>query len=412
MLGILESQATEKLIELAASTYRIEGIELDTCKLVARTAIARLLVTQSPTEENMSGYHQLMWKTLRQVLWDVTPEEIPSWLEQNQLYVLLAGDREQIDPQAVLRQAKENAYRHRTPESHRLVVFVLVKVLGITPDEAPRKIGQVTFKEHGLGGWLQVFFHSSPFDAIKFAFPEKRFLGHHMVRAPRNYWNLERAVESLQNALRETGRPPEEYPKLLTRSFFENAGLFSPLTSLFGRDRFAYLNQAFPNRYHPWEFAKTPKGYFDLKENVIRATRWLVEEKLGIPMLTLTAGEIWDRRLETTLTRRAFSEHGLEAIIKAYGSPEPILRLVYPDKFLPWSFCTQGKWVGSEGRVTAALATMWLLDEHLEISPLSPLVTPSLFRKYGLAGMLSSKNVGLSLRELLRSAYPELASEL
>ena len=233
-----------------------------------------------------------------------------------------------------------------------------------------------------------------------------------MAMVPRHYWSgrygKTRAVKALQWALKTTGHPLEEYPRLMTRRFFEEFKLTQPLVTQFQSNRFAFLDAAFPGKFRAWQFNSTPRGYFSSKENVVGAVRWLVEERLLIPLSSMTKVEIWDQKIAHKVTTAVFTRHGLGGLVQQYRSPESLLRLAYPDQFFPWSFrsCAKGKWIGKEGKKLAAQATRWLLDEYLMLDPDDPAVKPKIFLKNGLGGMLKIC-FKTDVRAAVLNAYPE-----
>ena len=170
------------------------------------------------------------------------------------------------------------------------------------------------------------------------------------------------------------------------------------------------MDAAFPGKYHPWEFSITPRGYFDSLENQIKAVKWLVEEKLGYNMPNLSVFDVWEQKIALKITKETFSEYGLREIVATHFSPEPVLRMVYPDKFLPWSFPSKPKWKGEKGRLLAAEATRWVVEELAGLSPSSPNLGWKFFVKNGLRGMITAKTLGFnsSPKAALTNAYPNL----
>lgn len=320
-------------------------------------------------------------------------------------------------PEGVIKLLKTDALQHPNCTSRRVAVMqAIVTIEGLKLADLPSIMNYAFFVRRRVTGWLWAFYGNSPFRAINEAFPE-RFLPHHMARAPMRHWSgrggRERAIAALKEALSATGHPTELYPKILTERFFEEFKLTSPLQKLFGT-HFAYLDAAFPDRFRPWELPVTPRGFFDEPGNVVDATRWLVEEKLGILLSKMTIHTTWAERVADRVTKDVFAANGLREIMATYKSPEPVMRMAYPSKFLPWSFQRKGKWNGTEGRQLAARATRWLFDEHLKLSPLDERVSCETFRKNGLWGMLTAKGLGFNTSPVaaLRNAYPELASRL
>jgi hypothetical protein len=320
-------------------------------------------------------------------------------------------------PEGVIKLLKTDALQHPNSSSRRVAVLhAVVAAEDLKLTELPSTMNYAFFVHRKLTGWLWAFYGNSPFRAINEAFPE-RFLPHHMARAPIRHWSghggRDRAIAALKEALSATGHPTEFYPKILTERFFEEFKLTCPLQKLFGT-HFAFLDAAFPDRFQPWELPVTPRGFFDKRDNVIAATRWLVEEKLRIPLSKMTVHTAWAERVADRVTKEVFAAHGLREIMATYKSPEPVMRLTYPSTFLPWSFQRKGKWNGTDGRQLAARATRWLFDEHLKLTPFDERVSCETFRRNGLWGMLTAKGLGFNTSPVaaLRNAYPELASQL
>lgn len=314
------------------------------------------------------------------------------------------------------RMARDSLRQRQSAEHKRAVIWALVRLIGLELPAVPKRINYQTFIRHGLGGWLWGFFNNSPFRALNFAYPGK-FLAHHMKQSPMRYWSgrggRDRAASVLRTALESTGYDPRHYPKLMTTAFLREFKLTAPLWTLFGSCH-AYLDAAYPGRYRPWELAVTPAGFFDRKANVIAAVRWMVEERMQIPMSHLDRSAVWDRNIARLITKEAFSEHGLRAVIARYVTPQRVLRMVYPNKWFPWSFDEKQKWSGPKGRRLAAAATRWLIEDHLGIKPISTKITNETFRQNGFSGMMTSRKLGFncSTAAILKNAYPHLATEI
>lgn len=318
-------------------------------------------------------------------------------------------------PAGTLKAMKTDALRHPKLTDRRIAVLhAVVAMEGLKIADLPVKMDYAFFVKRALTGWLWAYYGNSPFRAINEAYPG-HFLPYHMARAPMRYWSgrggRERAIAALKEALAATGHPEEVYPKLMTERFFEEFKLTSPLQKLF-RSHFAFLDAAYPDRFKPWELPVTLKGYFDDKNNVVAATRWLVEEKLGIKLSKMSIDEVWEARVADRVTKEVFAANSLREIMASYKSPEPVMRMTFPDKFLDWSFQRKGKWNGEQGRRLAARATRWLFDEHLKMSPLDERISCETFRKNGLWGMLTAKGLAFNSSPVaaLKNAFPELKS--
>ncbi len=322
--------------------------------------------------------------------------------------------------QEILMELKKHALQERSRKSIQGVVLFLVHMLDINKEQIPQKLSFETFRKFGLQYYLWIFFNNSPYRAVNYAYP-KQFLPYEMKRVPNGYWGSgekliwgrKRAVKALKKALESTNYSPELYPKVATYQFFTEMRLTFPLNKFFNWSQYDYLDATFPGKYKPWEMNVSSSGFFKKKENVIAATRWLVEEKMNFPMEELTVCDVWEMGVAKKVTKEIFSFYGLRGLLKQYNnSPGKILTDVYPDKFLPWSFPSKLKWKGKEGKELAAKATRWVIEEYVGVSPLSYDLGYRFFVENGLHGMITSRSLGFnsSPKAALINAYPHLKS--
>lgn len=440
MPSLLELKEVEKLIELVASEYRGSVGRYEDYLHEGRVIAWEFILEHGVTKDNLSDFIDKIgaevargikrvkgvdtFGSMREVsldatfgpdtdgtLKDVIPSDDATPLENLLRTEILEQDVEATPK--LLKELARRSFKERTNESKQVVIYLLVKLLGLKEEEAPKKINYQTFVDFGLQGWLWIFFNNSPFRALNCAYLGK-FLPHHMARAPNKYWSgrggRSRAVKVLRSILEETGVDPEQYPKLITQRFLEEFKITTPLLKIF-KTHYGYLNAVYPGRYHPWEMPYTTPNFFEKKTNVIRAVQWLVEEKLHYPIPILTVKEIWRQRIAQKITKEVFSRYGLREVMAKYHSPEPVLRMVYPGKFLDWSFQTKGKWKGEEGKKLAARATRWLVEDYLKLHPTSATLGWNMFIKNGFHGLITSRALGFnsSPRAALRNAYPEYA---
>lgn len=441
MPSLLELKEVEKLIETVASQYGAPSGRYEDYLHEGRVIAWEFILEYGVTKENLSEFSDKLaaevskgikrvkgvdtYGSMKEVSLDATfgPDndgtlkDIIASSEATPLDQLLRTEILQQDVEvtpSLLKHLARRSVKERTEESKQVVVYLLVKLLGIAEDEVPKKIRYTTFVDYGLQSWLWIFFNNSAFRAINCAYPG-RFLPHHMTRAPMRYWGgrggRSRATKVLRSILEETGIDPEQYPKLVTQRFLIEFKITTPVLKLF-KTHYGYLNAAYPGRYHPWEMPYTTANFFEKKANVIKAVRWMVEEKLHYPIPYLTIKEIWRQRIAQKITKKVFSQYGLREIMATYQSPEPVLRMVYPGKFLDWSFQTKGKWKGEEGKKLAARATRWFVEEYLELHPTSADLTWNMFIRNGFHGLITSRALGFnsSPRAALRNAYPEYAN--
>ena len=320
----------------------------------------------------------------------------------------------------ILKKISRKALKDKDRKSKKAVIWFLVHILDIEKKEIPKKLEYKTFCIYGLQRYLWVFFNNSPYRAINYAYPNQ-FLPYEMLRVPNGYWGEKekkgwgkrRAIKALKKILEESEYHPDIYPKITTYKFFMENGLSYPLNKFFNWSQYDYLNAVFPKRYKPWEMSVSSKSLFNKKEDIILAVKWMVEEKMDIPMDQLTVYDVWERGLDKKITKEIFSFYGLRSLLSRYGnSPGNVLRDVYSEKFLPWSFPFKGKWKGEEGKNLAAQATRWVIEEYVGTSPLSFDIGYRFFIENGLHGMITSKNLGFnsSPKAALINAYPHLKS--
>jgi hypothetical protein len=428
MSQILERKI-DALARSVAATFSVPADFEERLRL-ARSAALEIVEAQSIAPANFEAASNFLWTSMGRALTGAPRAPArASTKRTEQAFAGLdafcrgrygedfAGLLEKRGSEELLNVLKKDALSHPRSSSRRVAVLhAVIRLEGLKVAQLPKAIDYGFFVKRALTGWLWAFYGNSPFRAINEAFPG-HFLPHHMARAPMRHWvgsgGRDRATAALREALAATGHPEDIYPKLMTERFLEEFKLTTPLQKLYG-NHFAYLDAAYPGRYRPWELPVTTRGFFDKADNAIAATRWLVEQMLSIPLSTMTMHQTWRERVADRVTKEAFNSHGLREIMAIYGSPEPVMRLAYPSKFVAWSFQRKGKWNGAEGRRLAARATRWLFDEHLKLSPLDERVSCETFRRNGLWGMLTAKGLGFNTSPLaaLRNAYPELTSQL
>lgn len=426
----------DDLVRSVAATFSAPGDFEDRVR-IGRLAVIDPIRKRGITDVNLAKHSDYLWTLCARAL---TRERVNPLVERPgvQRHIVPAAEsyasaldaacvrrygrsfdllRRRFGDRGLLERLQKDSLAHpRTTDRRIMVIWAVVAIRNIPIDAIPKRLKHSLFVDLGLTSWLWVMFNSSPYRAINAAYPGK-FRPRDMAHAPMRYWSgrggRRRAIEALREALASTGHPEAFYPKIATERFFEEFTLTSPLQKRFG-SHFAFLDAAFPKRFHPWEMSVTPRGFFDKKANVIAATRWLVEERLGISMTAMSARDVWCGRYADAVTKEVFVANGLSEVMATYKSPEPVMRIAFEGKFYPWSFQRKGKWKGIAGRRLAAEATRWLLDEYLEISPLDEGITCETFRQNGLWGMLTSQSLGFhtSPTAALRNAYPEFADQL
>jgi len=111
----------------------------------------------------------------------------------------------------------------------------------------PKNLAADVFKENGLGGMLTCRFNGSPYEAINFAYPGI-FKPWELKNVPRNFWNIDTAVESTRWMVEKKLGMTADSAKNITRSHFVECGLAGMLTVMYRHDFKEALRAAYPDK--------------------------------------------------------------------------------------------------------------------------------------------------------------------
>lgn len=156
----------------------------------------------------------------------------------------------------------------------------------------------------------------------------KEVLSAKRKRFPGGFWydgeiyNYETAKEIVTYLIEEKLKwNDEQLKKRLRVQTFREYKLYGMLGVLFHNSPYEAINNAYPGKFHEWDFEYAPKNYWNL-ETAKKATIWLVEEKLKMDR----------RKIRSCLSKRHFYENGIggmlsqvfnnnvcKAVINAYG---------------------------------------------------------------------------------------------
>ena len=129
-----------------------------------------------------------------------------------------------------------------------------------------------------------------------------------VFNCPRNYWNCDTGIIATRWLIEEKLQwNDDEVRQKLDKDIFTTNGLAGMLQQLFGGYPFKAINALYPGKYYPWELKKTANNYWT-KENGIKATKWLINEKLKIRNLTIDM-------LGTSIKVEDFHKNGLASMI-------------------------------------------------------------------------------------------------
>ncbi|MFO7876419.1 MAG: hypothetical protein R6U55_07570, partial [Desulfovermiculus sp.] len=114
--------------------------------------------------------------------------------------------------------------------------------------------------------------------------------------------------------------------------------------------------------FKPWQFVEEePLIWFQENRYEIasEATKWLVEERLGIPV----------EEIPKRISIREFHMNGLSKLLDLFNQNLfQVIDNAYPDRFKPWQFHEQADlWKAPDALETARQATEWLIEDRLKL---------------------------------------------
>lgn len=142
-----------------------------------------------------------------------------------------------------------------------------------------------------------------------------------LKKFPNGFWQQS---EAMDNAVVIIKYLIEDYLKLsdeelkeqLSANLFIDNGLRGMLKAL-NDSPYDAINLSYPNKFKAWEFKVVPQGFWDDEKNIIKATKWLIEDKLK-----LSNDELY------TINTKAFKTNGLGGLLSKFfnGSPKKAIQ--------------------------------------------------------------------------------------
>lgn len=204
---------------------------------------------------------------------------------------------------------------------------------------------QQMFKKYKLAALLN---HYSSYEIINIVYPNK-YQVWELASCPPNYWtkkeNIDLACKWFYKKLYEDNiiKADEEILNIKNySSLFKKYKLEGMFYTVFNSSHYKFWNYLFPNRWFEWEFWMTPKHYWELRENRLKALKELIEYKL-----CLTKSEIPEKLTYSFLAKnyRKFS-----AICDVYYNSNLYqwINECYPNTFTEKDFFNT---IGNDGTV-------------------------------------------------------------
>ncbi|MFZ2960832.1 MAG: ATPase, T2SS/T4P/T4SS family [Candidatus Ozemobacteraceae bacterium] len=205
--------------------------------------------------------------------------------------------------------------------------WMMTVKLGCSRGDLPGLLTSDLFKDAGLDPLLARF-NGSIYQLVQAVYPSV-FKPWQFPEEESRLWFREDRLETAKDATRwlvesRLSLPVDEVPKVIGLKDFHQHGL-SNLLDLFNQSLFAVIENAYPGRFKPWEFAEQgdlwrgPEALTVARDAVI----WLIEERLQ-----------WQRSAAPAqLTRRHFLHHGLGFMLGSLFNHSPLMAIenVFPE---------------------------------------------------------------------------------
>lgn len=191
-----------------------------------------------------------------------------------------------------------------------------------TREDIVQNFNNDVFIENGLFSVLRVYKRGVA--ALQDAYPGE-FKDWEFVNSKNIRWTREKAIEAVKWLIEEKLKWTEDDVRVKIKgSIFIENNLYGALL-FFGQNPGRAVMEAYPGRYQVWEFMQVPKGFWN-RENGIKATKWLIEEKLHLGQQDIKSCKP---------TNEIFKEHQLSAMLRICfeNSGETALKEAYPDLF-------------------------------------------------------------------------------
>ncbi|MGU8987661.1 DUF4046 domain-containing protein [Clostridium perfringens] len=279
----------------------------------------------------------------------------------------------------------------------KCIKWLIEERLKLTDEELKKNLSKKIFHKNCLTGMLLIRFNDSPYKAINAAYPNK-FKEWEFKHTSSGFWTVDNGIRATKWLIEEKLKLTDEALKeQLSVKMFVSNYLGGMLNICFKGSPYLAINNVYPGKFKEWEFKVVPKNFWDIS-NGIKATKWLIEEKL----------KFTDDELKKKISAKVFCDNNLGGMLRNCfnGSPYLAINSVYPNKFKEWEFkiSPMGYWRDVSNGIEA---TRWLVDEKLKLKDeeLKEQLSMQMFKDNNLIGMLDVCFKG-SPYLAINSAYP------
>lgn len=226
--------------------------------------------------------------------------------------------------------------------------------------------------------------------------------GAEVKKFPRGFWNTSDSKNNavictkymIENILNYS---EEDIKRKLNINVFKKNKLAGMMLCVYNNSVYSIIDDAYPNKFMPWELNNVPIGYWSNDENIKNAIIWMINK------LNWT-----DEDIKKNISINTFRDAKLLGLLqnKYNNSVYRAMDHVFPNKFKPWEFKSTKKnyWSSLDN---CRSATRWLLEEKLNLSDdeILECMSTKVFKEYGLNGMLKFA-YNSSFFEAINDAYP------
>lgn len=181
-------------------------------------------------------------------------------------------------------QQSRSASQYWEKPAHRVkaIRWLVEQRLGIRPEHLYQcPVSKEDFIRHGLSYMFNRYYNSVS-KALAEAYPQLQ--PWELGKVPFEFWNEETTARAIRWAVAKKGWAVEELPakvrsKEFNRKVFSEFGLATVFEKKLSRNIYRAVSAAWPGRFAPWELGKVPSEYWESRENVYSASKWIAERE-------------------------------------------------------------------------------------------------------------------------------------
>lgn len=234
-----------------------------------------------------------------------------------------------------------------------LIRYLIDDLLNYTREDILFNIDKEFILNNKLWTPCKLYFGKSAIRYVMVAYPDKyrpyEFLN---SRIPQGFWkNKNNRIEAVRWLIEDKlGWNIDEVKDNFNRTVLSENGL-GTLEAIYSNS-YDILNEVYPQKINIWELKKSsvPTGYWEKKNNRIKAIKWMVEERL----------KFTKEQILHEIELKHFYDNGLSTLISKYYN-KSISRAIleaYEGVIMPWEF-KYHRWNVNDART----ATIWLVNK-------------------------------------------------